>query len=80
MTNHSTKHSESAIELRIRGSNQLFESFDPSPFREKALDSAAYRYILSCARESAPAQFVIVQAAEQLTIAAVQCDHERWPN
>ncbi len=45
---------EIPIELRIRSMNQLFESFDPSPFREKALDPAAHRYILSCAQESSP--------------------------
>jgi len=46
--------SSSSIDLRVRSLSQLFESFDPSPFREKALDPAAHRYILSCAQEFAP--------------------------
>jgi hypothetical protein len=54
MQTQATTHAGAAIELSIRGLGQLFDSFDPSPFREKALDPDAHRYILSCAQESAP--------------------------
>ena len=39
------------IELRIRELAQLFNSLDPSPFRERDLDDDAEEYILSWARE-----------------------------
>lgn len=57
-----------SIELHIRSLGQLFESFDPSPFREKALDPAADRYILSCAQESAPNRslHLVVHLSESL--------------
>jgi len=42
------------IELRVHNLARLFESLDPSPFNERALDPAAHRYILSCAQEAAP--------------------------
>lgn len=54
MCSASTMQRENSIELRVHALSQLFESFDPSPFREKALDPAAHRYILSCAQEFAP--------------------------
>lgn len=43
------------IELRLRELNQLFDSFDPAPFHEKDLDRDAEEYIVSWAREFAPA-------------------------
>jgi len=39
------------IELRVNDIGQLFQSFDPSPFRERNLDREAEEYILSWARE-----------------------------
>lgn len=39
------------IELRLRHLSQLFNSFDPSPFREKDLDKDAEDYIVGAARE-----------------------------
>jgi hypothetical protein len=39
------------IEVRLRTISQLFDSLDPSPFREKDLDSRAEDYILESARE-----------------------------
>ncbi len=36
MDNESIKTPEISIDLRIHSLNQLFESLDPSPFREKA--------------------------------------------
>lgn len=40
-----------AIELRIAAIDQLFQSLDPFPFREKDLDAAAEDYIVGWARE-----------------------------
>ena len=42
------------IEIRINSVEQLFNSLDPAPFRERELDREAERHILSCAREIAP--------------------------
>lgn len=42
---------ESSIELRVRDPRQLFNSLDPSPFREKDLDDDAEEYIVGWARE-----------------------------
>ena len=39
------------IELRISTTDQLFQSLDPFPFREKDLDAAAEDYIVGWARE-----------------------------
>jgi len=39
------------IELRINDINQLFNSLDPSPFREKDLDLQAEEFIVDWARE-----------------------------
>jgi hypothetical protein len=39
------------IELRVNEIGQLFQSLDPSPFRERNLDKEAEEYILSWARE-----------------------------
>lgn len=39
------------IELKLNHPDQLFNSFDPSPFLEKDLDDAADAYILDSARE-----------------------------
>ena len=39
------------IELRLHDINQLFNSMDPSPFREKDLDLQAEEFIIEWARE-----------------------------
>lgn len=39
------------IDLRIRHIDQLFDSLDPAPFHEKALDRNAEAYLLECAGE-----------------------------
>jgi hypothetical protein len=41
------------IEIRIKSVEQLFNTLDPSPFRERELDHAAEQYIVSYAREIA---------------------------
>ena len=60
------------IDLRIRSLGQLFDAMDPSPFREKALDDKAARWLLDSVREhpkDAPLQ-VVVHLPESLRIAA----------
>ncbi|MGB7501059.1 MAG: hypothetical protein WBM25_01555 [Azonexus sp.] len=50
------------IEIRIKSIEQLFNSFDPAPFRERELDREAERHIVSYAREAAtstPVELVI---------------------
>lgn len=50
------------IEVHLRTAEQLFNSFDPSPFHERDLDEEAERYIVGCAREikgSGPLQLVV---------------------
>lgn len=42
------------IELQIRDLAQLFNSMDPSPFRERDLDANAEEFIVSWARELPP--------------------------
>jgi hypothetical protein len=42
---------QSTIELQIDKVGQLFESFDPMPFRERDLDRNAEEYIVGWARE-----------------------------
>ena len=46
MTNTNTKE----IEIRIKSIEQLFNSLDPAPFRERELDREAERHIVSYAR------------------------------
>lgn len=43
-----------AIQLHIRELRQLFNSIDPSPFRERDLDTNCEQFIVSWAREVAP--------------------------
>lgn len=39
------------IDIRLRQPEQLFESLDPSPFRDKALDRDAEAYLVECVGE-----------------------------
>jgi len=41
-----------SIEIKIKKINQLFNSFDPSPFLEKDLDDDAFEYIVSSVSEA----------------------------
>lgn len=47
-TGYSAMH---LIDIRLRDPAQLFESLDPSPFRDKALDRDAEAYLIECAGE-----------------------------
>ncbi len=61
-----------SIDLRIRSLGQLFESMDPSPFREKALDDRAARYLVESVREHPREHHlrVVIELPESLRIAA----------
>lgn len=57
------------IELKLNGLNQLFNSMDPSPFRERDLDDNAEEFIVSWASEH-PRQHdlkLVVHLAEKPT-------------
>jgi hypothetical protein len=47
----SDQNPANAIELRVEEISQLFDTFDPFPFREKDLDKNAEEYIVGWARE-----------------------------
>lgn len=49
-----------SIEIRLQHLAQLFDSLDPSPFREKALDRNVEAYLLECAGEHPPSEPVAV--------------------
>lgn len=56
------------IAIRVRTVNQLFNSFDPSPFNEKDLDADAEEYIADWARElprDAPFRIVVYVPPEE---------------
>jgi hypothetical protein len=58
---------ESCIDIRIRQPQQLFDSRDPAPFRERDLDERAVEYLLAAAEEiprSHPLRIVITIAEE----------------
>ena len=60
------------IELRLQTPQQLFNSFDPSPFHEKDLDRDAEEYIVGWADEFSgpkPIRLMIHLPAEQLAFA-----------
>lgn len=56
------------IEIRIRTLAQLFDSLDPSPFHERALDTNADKYIIECAGEFPPnsALRLLIHAPEEV--------------
>jgi hypothetical protein len=64
------------IELRLNSIDQLFHTFDPSPFREGDLSMQAEEYIAGLARElppQAPIEIVVyLPAAEAAAPAAAQ--------
>jgi hypothetical protein len=62
----------SLIEIELNSVQQLFNSFDPSPFHERDLDADAEDYIVGAAREfpiHAPLKLVIQLPAEQMGVA-----------
>ncbi|MGV8086761.1 MAG: hypothetical protein ACP5N1_03965 [Candidatus Woesearchaeota archaeon] len=52
-TEYSKEKVAPPIEIKLKKINQLFNSFDPSPFLDKELDDDAVEYIVSYAREYA---------------------------
>ncbi|RKT43831.1 hypothetical protein [Thiocapsa rosea] len=48
---HGKSTVQAEIDIRIARIDQLFETFDPSPFRERDLDPAATAFIVDWARE-----------------------------
>lgn len=56
------------IEIHIQRLEQLFDSLDPSPFREKALDRDFEAYLLDCAGEHAGSESLrlVLHAPESL--------------
>ena len=64
----------SLIEIRLNAAQQLFNSFDPSPFHEKDLDADAEEYIVDAVREfplSAPLKLVFHLPRDQIADPAV---------
>ena len=58
----------SLIEIRLNSVQQLFNSFDPSPFHEKDLDADAEEYIVDAVREfplAAPLKLVFHLPSDQ---------------
>jgi hypothetical protein len=64
----------SLIEIRLSAVQQLFNSFDPSPFHEKDLDADAEEYIVDAVREfplNAPLKLVFHLPPDQAAAPAV---------
>jgi hypothetical protein len=57
-----------AIEIRIQRIEQLFDSLDPSPFREKSLDRDFEAYLRDCAGEHSSGEglHLVLHAPESL--------------
>jgi hypothetical protein len=49
------------IDLRIHSLAQLYDAMDPAPFHDKALDPRAEDWILSCAREHAAHEELVLR-------------------
>lgn len=47
-------HETVEVAIRVRSINQLFNTFDPSPFREKDLDNGVEEFLVGWVRELAP--------------------------
>ena len=63
------------IEVRVRAVAQLFNSLDPSPFRERDLDDDAEDFIVTWAQElprSAPFQIIVHLSPDQVRNAEAQ--------
>jgi len=50
-----------AIDIRLRHPDQLFDSLDPSPFHDKALDRDAEAYLIECAGELPPREAFVLR-------------------
>src|SRR5688500_15395874 len=75
ITSHYRREGEfSLIEIRLGAVQQLFNSFDPSPCHEKALDAAAEDYIVAAVRKlplKAPLKLVFYLPADELAAPAI---------
>lgn len=62
------RHGEAVIELRLHSLAQLYDSLDPSPFREKALDRHVETWLVECAEEYGPDRSLrlVVHAAPEV--------------
>ena len=72
--NESPKHGH--LRLSVRTSEQLFNSFDPSPFYEKDLDADAEQFLVSWAGELHP--HADLRLTLYLKTPPAQPDPERW--
>jgi len=64
------------LRLSVRSYEQLFNSFDPSPFYEKDLDADAEQFLVSWARELHP--HADLRLTLYLKIAPAEPQPERW--
>ena len=71
-----TTESRGHLRLSVRTHDQLFNSFDPSPFYEKDLDAAAEQFLVSWARELHP--HADLRLTLYLKIAPAEPQPERW--
>lgn len=62
------------IEIRLQQLAQLFDSLDPSPFREKSLDRAAEAYLIECAGERGSSEPIEVRVRGPAALAAHEAD------
>jgi len=62
------EHGRWCIDITVRQARQLFDSRDPSPFRERDLDERAVEYLLGSAREIPPTRplAIVVTLTEPL--------------
>ena len=71
------------IAIRIRSLAQLFESLDPAPLQERALDRNAESYILACAGKHRPTEPLrllvhLPESLRALAAAAADAVHEHF--
>ena len=75
ITSHYRREGEfSLIEIRLGAVQQLFNSFDPSPFHEKDLDADAEDYIVGAVRElplKTPLKLVFYLPRDELAAPAI---------
>ena len=75
---HINPRAGAPIELSIKDTNQLFQSLDPHPFRERDLDPAVEEFVVDWALElprNAPIQLVVhLPAAEAARPRAAEID------
>ena len=75
ITSHYRREGEfSLIEIRLGAVQQLFNSFDPSPFHEKDLDADAEDYIVGAVRElplKTPLKLGLLPAGDELAAPAI---------